>query len=147
MEGDERVFVCVCAEVDVGEDLSSLVDMVKRRAQVASSAYTRRKAFKKSMTHPHSRSYGNLIELAEGEEDDMLRRDRLKFPSDCTIDSAYYELLDKKGDVVHALRELIKAGKEVGGAKKGGMVRHEESMEEKGELESSLSEPDLHRGE
>ncbi len=125
-----------------------MVDTVARRAQVASLAYARRKTFQKSMTHPHSRSYGNLMDLEEGAEDEMVRKDRLKFPSDHTIDSAYYQLLGNKEDTVRALRGLIRSGRYVG--KKGSVVVREDEGEEsrrvKGELESSLSEPDLHRG-
>ena len=129
------------------EDLNTLVDTVKRHAQIASRAYARRKNFQKSMTHPHSRSYGNLMDLEEGAEDEMVRKDRLKFPSDYAVDSAYYQLLGNKEDAMRTLRGLLRAGREMGGAggKAGGVVNGE-SHEEKGELESSLSEPDLHRG-
>lgn len=125
--------------VEAEEDLNTLVDTVKRHAQIASRAYARRKTFQKSLTHPHSRSYGNLMDLDEGVEDEMSRKDKLKFPSDCAVDSPYYQMLGNKEDAMQALRGLIRAGKEVGGVRR-------KAGEGKNELESSLSEPDLHRG-
>lgn len=123
-------------------DLSQMVSAVTRRAEaIANQAYARRKKFQKSMTHPHSRSYGNLIELQEDEEDEMVRKDRLKFPSDCAIDSTYCQLLENKEEALHALRRLVRASREVERS-----PRHEEGPVVSGDLESSLSEPDLHRG-
>ena len=136
------IFVCLAELNGVAEaevDLNTLVDTVKRHAQIASRAYAKRKTFQKSLTHPHSRSYGNLMDLDEGVEDEMSRKDKLKFPSDCAVDSPYYQMLENKEDAMRALRGLIRAGKEAGGAGgKGGGA--------KSELESSLSEPDLHKG-
>lgn len=124
-----------------GDDLNHLVDAVTRRAQViASRAYARRKKFHKTMTHPHSRSHGNLMELLEGDEDEVLRRDRLKFPSDFALDSTYHEMLGNREDALRALRGMIRASREV---ERRGVVGGEGRKED---LEASLSEPDLHRG-
>ena len=113
---------------------------VTRRARaIASRAYARRKKFQKSMTHPYSRSHDNLIELQEDEEDELMRKDKLKFPSDYTIDSAYYQMLGNKEEALRTLRGLIRASREV---EKGGVARQEKD----GELEGSLSEPDLYQG-
>ena len=95
------------------------------------------------MTHPYSRSHGNLVELLEGDEDEMLRKDRLKFPSDFNIDSTFHEMLQNREEALKAIRVLARASKEA--QRSGGVVRSEDV--ERGELETSLSEPDLHRGE
>ena len=138
------------ADLDGGEDLGSLVDTVTRRAQaIASRAYARRKVFHKSMTHPHSRSHGNLVELEEGDEDEFHRKNRLKFPSDYAIDTSdadYYQLLGNKEEVMRTLRGLARSGCKVGKNKRDVAGGGEADGEVKGDLESSLSEPDLHRG-
>ena len=131
------------------DSLHQMVDTVTRRAQViANRAYAHRRKFHKSMTHPHSRSHDNLVELQEGVgEEEEARRERLKFPSDYSMDSTYHHLLQDREEALLALRGLAHAsrgppgpgGKREGGAQAGGVVKGEE-------LEVSISEPDLHRG-
>lgn len=116
------------------------MNTVTRRAEaIASRAYARRKKFQKSMTHSYSRSHDNLIELQEDDEDEFMRKDRLKFPSDYNIDSAYYEMLGNKDEALRTLRGLIRASREV---ERGAVV----TQEKEGELEGSLSEPELYQG-
>lgn len=91
------------------------------------------------MTHPYSRSHDNLIELQEDDEDEFVRKDRLKFPSDYTMDSTYYEMVGNKEEALRTLRGLIRASREV---EKGGVA----TQEKEGELEGSLSEPELYQG-
>lgn len=135
----------ISADLD-GDDLNDLVGVVTRRAQaIANQAYARRQKFQKSMTHPHSRSYGNLIELQEDEEEEVVRKNRLKFPSDYAIDSTYQEMLGNREDAMRTLRGLVRTSREVG--EEVGMVRGRKKVAgENEELESSLSEPNLHRG-
>ena len=125
------------------DDLAQIVDMVTLRAKVIASRAHARKKFRKSMTQGHSRSHGNLMELLEeAEEDELIRKERLRYPSDFSIDSTYYEILHNKEKTLRGLRELIRAGKAV---EKGHGTREGEE-DVKNDLELSLSEPDLHRG-
>ena len=127
----------MCAGLD-SDELKRLVDSVTCRAEsIASRAYAHRKHSQKSMSHPHSRSHGNLVDLQEGDEESALRRERLKFPSDFAIDSAHRMLINR-AEALQALRTLIRNSKAI---KKRGVAR------EKADLESSLSEPELYQGE
>ena len=131
------VCACVCLDLD-GDELKRLVESVTCRAEsIASRAYVHRKHSQKAMSHPHSRSHGNLVDLQEGDEDSALRKERLKFPSDFAIDSAHRMLINRV-EALQALRTLIRSSKAV---KKRGVAR------EGGDLESSLSEPELYQGE
>lgn len=141
----------MCTDLD-GDDLNQLVAVVTHRAQmITSRANARKKKFQKSMAHPHSSSHGsltpphscshgNLIEMQEDiYDEELLKKDRLKFPSDFAIDSTHQEMRGNKEAVLRAIRELVKVGRaeDGGGARRGGP---------KEEMEVSLSEPDLCRG-
>lgn len=121
-------------------DLAQIVDTVSHHARVIASHAHQRNSVPQG--HTHSRSHGNLVELQEVDEDELRRKDHLKYPSDYAVDSTYYQLLQDKNQAYRALRTLAHAGKEV--KTRGCVVREEDRVAN--DLESSLSEPDLHRG-
>ena len=126
--------------------LNQLLDEVNSRAKalVSQTKILARKSKLKRLVI--SRSFGNLSELKEAEEDEMLQKERLqqlKFPSEfnLSISPTYYEMENTADEVVMAMNKLIRAGKRTSVDIRGSWAEEEGGVNK---LEMSLSEPDLH---
>ncbi len=136
-------------------ELNHLLDEVNRKARefvIRRKALEKKSKFRRSMI---SRSFSNLSELHEAEEDEMLRRarlERLKFPSEFNLHHNC-EVEGDAGNVAMALSALMHASKRTSrgarplrvnrssvelGSRRGGVT-------DRGFLnnEISLSEPNL----
>ena len=95
-------------------ELSELLKEVDSKAiAFRKKAYARKLKFKQSML-PRRRSFGNLSELRESEEDEMHRQARLqqlKYPSEFKLNAACYEVEGSADLLMRAINDLIKTGK------------------------------------
>ena len=123
-----------------GDDLTQIVEEVNRQARVMASQTHRRKSGSKK--HTHSRSHSNLVDLQN--EEDRVENDKLKYPSDCAVDSTYYQMLQDKDQTLRALQRLVHLSNDDTTPRNS----HEITVGRlPADLETSLSEPDLHKSE
>ena len=95
-------------------ELNELLKEVNPKAiAFRKKAYARKLKFKQSML-PRRRSFGNLSELRESEEDEMYRQTRLqllKFPSEFKLNSDCYEGEGSTDLLMRAITDVMKTGK------------------------------------
>jgi len=128
-----------------GDNLAHLVDEVNRQARVLASQTHRRKSG--SRGHTHSRSHGNLVDLQSEEDGEELGvKEKLKYPSDCAIDSTYYQMLQDKDQVLKELQHMVRYSQDDTTPRNSHGITLDHAPVT-GELETSLSEPDLHKSE
>ena len=122
---------------------ADLIDEVRRDKALRLKAFSKRSRFKRWKI---SRSIGNLSELQEADEDEMLRRarlEKLKFPSEFNLNSSYYSLEENAGTIFQFMNKMIHAGKQGG-------KRNESELDAwspgtgLNHSQLSLSEPNLH---
>ena len=122
------------------EQLTTLLDKVQLRATVLARAYAQKSKFKKSMSIL-SKSFGNLAELKEVDEEELSRQLKLKFPSEFRLNSDYYELEGNASVIVKAMNELIQQAKKRKRRRGGPWLPL--ATPPSHQLELSFSEPDL----
>ncbi len=125
-----------------GDDLAQLVEQVNREARVLASQTHRRKSCPRG--HTHSRSHGNLVDLQD-EEEDLVKRDKLKYPSDCAMDTTYYQMLQDKDKTLKALHRLTHHSQEDATPRNSHGITMDSVVAT--DLETSFSEPNLHQSE
>ena len=92
-----------------------------------------------------SHSHGSLMNPLQVGKGELHGRNRLKYQSDGAVNSSGYQILQDKDDRMQAYVTLIPAGRD-GTSRSSAVSEDGMDMHVTNELESSLSEPDLHRG-